>query len=100
MPPRVIESPRGGHMHGGAELRRVAEFLQDLEKNLASPLTDTDPNSFQSLPARRNPQIQQSTGDSQCPPARNPSTRQLRRSPPPRLRTATPAPEQRARRRV
>jgi len=43
-------------MHGSAELRRAAEFLQDLEKNLASTLTDTDPNSSLSLPARKNPQ--------------------------------------------
>jgi hypothetical protein len=44
-------------MHDGAELRRAAEFLQDLEKNLASPLTDIDPNSSLSLPARKNPQF-------------------------------------------
>jgi hypothetical protein len=37
----------------GAELRRAAEFLQDLEKSLASPLTDTDPSSSPSLPARK-----------------------------------------------
>jgi hypothetical protein len=36
MPPRVIDSPRGGHMHGGAELRRAAKFLHDIEKNLAA----------------------------------------------------------------
>jgi predicted sugar kinase len=38
---RVIESPRGGYVVDGGELRRAAEFLQDLEENLASPLTDT-----------------------------------------------------------
>jgi hypothetical protein len=43
-------------MHGGAELRRAAEFAQDLEKNLASPLTDTASSSSLSLPARKNPQ--------------------------------------------
>ena len=31
-------------MLDGAELRRAAEFLQGLEKNLASPLTDTTPS--------------------------------------------------------
>jgi hypothetical protein len=64
-------------MHGAAELRRAAEFLQDLEKNLASPLTGTNPNSSLSLPAR------------------NPSTRQPRRSPPRPLKTATPRAKQR-----
>jgi hypothetical protein len=43
-------------MHGAAELRRAAESLQDLAKNLAPPLTDTDPNSSLSSPARRNSQ--------------------------------------------
>jgi hypothetical protein len=43
-------------MHGGAELRRAAEFLQELAKNLVSPLTDTDANSSLSLLARQNPQ--------------------------------------------
>jgi len=42
-------------MQGGAELRRAGEFLQDLEKNLASPLTDSDPSPL-SPPARKNPQ--------------------------------------------
>jgi len=44
MPPQAIELARGGHMLDGAELRRAEEFLQDLEKNLASPLTDTVPS--------------------------------------------------------
>jgi hypothetical protein len=44
-------------MHGGAQLRRAAEFLQDLAKNLASRLTDTDTNSSLSLPARKNPRF-------------------------------------------
>jgi hypothetical protein len=43
-------------MHDAAELRRAAEFLQDLAKKFDSPLTDTDPNSSLSLRARKNPQ--------------------------------------------
>jgi len=40
-------------MHGGAELRRAAQFLQDLGKNLASLLTNTAPIPL-FPPARRN----------------------------------------------
>jgi len=42
-------------MLDGAELRRAAEFLQGLEKNLASPLTDAVPSPL-SPPARQNQQ--------------------------------------------
>lgn len=42
-------------MYDSAELRRAAEFLQDLEKNLASPLTNTAPIS-PSVSALKNPQ--------------------------------------------
>src|ERR1700735_1793277 len=49
MPRRVIELPQGGHMLDGAELRRAEEFLQDLEKNLASPLTDTAPSPLSKI---------------------------------------------------
>ena len=59
-------------MHDGAELRRAAEFLQDLEKNLASPLTNTDPNSSQSLPARRNPQSKTPQETHSAPPLATP----------------------------
>jgi hypothetical protein len=52
---RFIESRRGGDMHDDAELRRAAEFLADLEQNLASPLTNTAPNPL-SLSARNNEQ--------------------------------------------
>jgi hypothetical protein len=55
-------------MHGGAELRRAAEFLQDLAKNLASPLTDTAPNPSLSLPARENPQSNNPQETHSAPP--------------------------------
>jgi hypothetical protein len=42
-------------MYDDAELRRAAEFLADLEQNLASPLTDTASNPL-SLSARNNEQ--------------------------------------------
>jgi hypothetical protein len=42
-------------MPDDAELRRAAEFLADLEQNLASPLTNTAPNPLSS-PARNNEQ--------------------------------------------
>ena len=64
-------------MHGGAELRRAAEFLQDLAKNLASPLTDTDPNSSQSLPARRNPQSNHPQETLSAPPLATPQPANL-----------------------
>ena len=59
-------------MYDGAELRRAAEFLQDLKKNLASPPTDTDPNSFLSLPARRNPQSNNPQETHSAPPLATP----------------------------
>ena len=40
-------------MHEGAELRRAAEFLQDLQKNLALPLTNNAPSPL-SPPAHQN----------------------------------------------
>jgi hypothetical protein len=55
-------------MHGGAELGRAAEFLQDLAKNLASPLIDTDPNYSLSLPARKNPQSDNPQETHSAPP--------------------------------
>ena len=64
-------------MYAGAELRRAAEFLQDLEKNLASPLTDTDPNSTQSLPARRNPQSNHPQETLSAPPLATPQPANL-----------------------
>jgi hypothetical protein len=42
-------------MFDDAELRRAAEFLADLEKNLASPLTNTAPIPLSSS-ARNNEQ--------------------------------------------
>lgn len=42
-------------MYDGAELGRAADFLADLEKNLASPLNDTAPNPL-SLSAPNNEQ--------------------------------------------
>ena len=59
-------------MHDGAELRRAAGFLQDLEKTLASPLTDTDPNSSLPLPARRNAQSNTRQETSSAPPLATP----------------------------
>jgi hypothetical protein len=59
-------------MHGGAELRRAAEFAQDLEKNLASPLTDTAPSSSLSLPARKNPQSNNPQETPSAPPLATP----------------------------
>jgi hypothetical protein len=59
-------------MHDGAELRRAAGFLQDLEKNLASPLTDTDPSSSLPLPARRNAQSNNPQETHSAPPLATP----------------------------
>jgi hypothetical protein len=59
-------------MHGGAELRRAAEFLQDLEKNLASPLTDTAPNFSLSLPARKKLQSDNPQETPSAPPLATP----------------------------
>ena len=65
-------------MFDDAELRRAAEFLADLEQNLASPLTNTAPNPLSS-PARNNEQskIPQETGS--APPIETPriSNREL-----------------------
>jgi hypothetical protein len=55
MPRRFIESRRGGDMYDDAELRRAAEFLADLEQNLASPLTNSAPTPL-SLSARNDEQ--------------------------------------------
>lgn len=52
-------------MHDAAELRRAEEFLQDLEKNLASPLADTAPSPLSS-PALQN---QQSNNPQETPSA-------------------------------
>jgi hypothetical protein len=64
-------------MQGGAELWRAAEFLQDLEKNLASPLTDTDPNSSLSSPARKNPQFNNPQETPSAPPLATPQPANL-----------------------
>ena len=64
-------------MHDGAELRRAAGFLQDLEKNLASPLTDTDPSSSLPLPARRNPQSNNPQETHSAPPLATPQPANL-----------------------
>jgi hypothetical protein len=55
-------------MHDGAELRRAAEFLQDLEKNLASPTTDTAATCSLSLPARKYPQSKNPQETPSAPP--------------------------------
>jgi hypothetical protein len=52
-------------MLDAAELRRAEEFLQDLEKNLASPLTNTAPSPL-SPPAFQN---QQSNNPQETPSA-------------------------------
>ena len=44
-------------MYDDAELRRAAEFLADMEQNLALPLINTAPNPL-SLSARTNEQSQ------------------------------------------
>ena len=64
-------------MHGGAEVRRAAEFPQDLEKNLASPLTDTDPSSSLPLPARRNAQSNNPQETHSAPPLATPQPANL-----------------------
>jgi hypothetical protein len=57
---RFIELRPGGDMYDDAELRRAAEFLADLEQNLASPLTNTAPNplssSARNIEQSKNPQ--------------------------------------------
>jgi hypothetical protein len=64
-------------MYDGAELRRAAEFLQDLEKNLASLLTDIDPNPSLSLPARKNPQFNNPQETPSAPPLATPQPANL-----------------------
>ena len=64
-------------MHGGAELRRAAEFLQDLAKNPALPLTDTDPSSSLPLPARRNAQSNNPQETHSAPPLATPQPASL-----------------------
>ena len=59
-------------MYDDAELRRAAEFLQDLEKNLASPLTDIYPNPFLSLPARKKTQFNNPQETPSAPPLATP----------------------------
>jgi hypothetical protein len=59
-------------MYDGAELRRAAEFLADLEQSLASPLTGTAPNPL-SLSARNNEQSNNPQETGSCPSNRNPS---------------------------
>ena len=64
-------------MLGGAELRRAAEFLQDLAKKLDSPLTDTDPNSSLSSPARKNLQSKNPQETPSAPPLATPQPANL-----------------------
>jgi hypothetical protein len=63
-------------MLDGAELRRAEEFLQDLEKNLASPLTDTAPNRL-SPPARQNQQSNNPQETPSAPPLATPQPANL-----------------------
>jgi hypothetical protein len=58
-------------MHDGAELRRAAEFLQDLQKNLASQLTNTAPSPL-SLSVRKNLQSKNPQETHGAPPLANP----------------------------
>jgi hypothetical protein len=58
-------------MHDDAELRRAAEFLADLEQNLASPLTNTAPIPLSS-PARNNEQSQNPQETHGAPPVEIP----------------------------
>lgn len=65
-------------MYDDAELRRAAEFLADLEKNLAPPLTNSAPNPL-SLSARNNEQSQNPQETCGAPPIETPraSNREL-----------------------
>jgi hypothetical protein len=63
-------------MYDGAELRRAAEFLQDLAKNLASPLTDTAPSRL-FPPARRNPNSNNPQETPSAPPLATPQPANL-----------------------
>jgi hypothetical protein len=58
-------------MYGGAQLRRAAEFLQDLEKNLASPMTNTAPIP-PSVSALKNPQSTNPQETPSAPPLATP----------------------------
>jgi hypothetical protein len=59
-------------MYDDAELRRAADFLADLEKNLALSLNDTAPNPPVFIRSQQRA-IQKSSGDSLCPSDRTPS---------------------------
>jgi hypothetical protein len=61
-----------------AELRRAAEFLADLEQNLASPLTNTAPKPL-SPSARDNEQSKNPQETRSAPPIETPriSNREL-----------------------
>ena len=63
-------------MLDGAELRRAEEFLQDLEKNLASPLTNTAPSPL-SRPAVQNPQSDNPQETHNAPPLATPQPTNL-----------------------
>jgi hypothetical protein len=65
-------------MYDDAELRRAAEFLADLEKNLALPLNDTAPNPL-SLSAPKNEQSKNPQETHGAPPIEIPriSNREL-----------------------
>jgi hypothetical protein len=65
-------------MYDDAELRRAAEFVADLEHNLASPLTNTVPNP-RSLSARNNEQSKNPQETAGAPPIETPriSNREL-----------------------
>jgi hypothetical protein len=65
-------------MYDDAEVRRAAEFLADPEENLASPLTNTAPNSLSSS-ARDNEQSKNPQEIHSAPPIETPriSNREL-----------------------
>jgi hypothetical protein len=63
-------------MHDGAELRRAAELLQDLQKKLAPPLTDTVPSPL-SRPAVQNPQSDNPQETHNAPPLATPQPTNL-----------------------
>jgi hypothetical protein len=65
-------------MYDDAELRRAAEFLAELEQNLASPLTNTAPNPLSSS-ARNNEQSKNPQGTPSAAPIEPPriSNREL-----------------------
>jgi hypothetical protein len=63
-------------MLDAAELRRAEEFLQDLEKNLASPLTDSGPSPLSAL-ALQNPQSNNPQETPSAPPLATPQPAHL-----------------------